>query len=255
MLISAAGDMGPDLAAHLETKKNAYERVFWCLIEHPKLFDSEPVYAHTYSLPKSSRETRVGFPEGKVAITEPMISKLKEHIQATFKLEERAKKCKMEKRRHIVVNLKRWVLLGVCAVAGIGLAHAGTIVSLDGPNDSSYVIGNSDPQYLANSWSATNAYTGVAISFQGNSFGGLGSVPETAYLMTKIGPGTTVAQQVATSNFSSPAGLGTINIFSGLSLGPGTYYLVLVGLKDPRAFGGWEGTDNPGNIALVTDTG
>lgn len=105
VLIAASGDQLPDLAIHLAARKNAYERAFWCLVEHPKLFDSEPVYAHTYSLPKSSRETRVGFPEGKVVITEAMINSLREHIQATFKREERAKKCKIDHREQDGVHL------------------------------------------------------------------------------------------------------------------------------------------------------
>lgn len=105
VLIAASGDQLPDLAIHLAARKNAYERAFWCLVEHPKLFDSEPVYAHTYSLPKTSRETRVGFPEGKVVITETMINSLREHIQATFKREERAKKCKIDHREQDGVHL------------------------------------------------------------------------------------------------------------------------------------------------------
>ncbi len=105
VLIAAAGDAGPQLAKHLETKRNAYERAFWCLVEHPGLFDCELVYAHTYSLPKSSRETRVGFPEGKLVVTDAMINNLKEHIQATFRPEERAKKCKIDYREQNGIHL------------------------------------------------------------------------------------------------------------------------------------------------------
>jgi len=84
VLIAAVGARGKELAAHLEGKKNAYERAFWCLVEHPKLFDSEPVYAYTYSVRQASRETRVGFPEGKVVITEAMIDQLRDKIKGTF---------------------------------------------------------------------------------------------------------------------------------------------------------------------------
>ena len=45
VLIAAARDQVPDIADQLATKKNAYERAFWCLVEYPKLFDSEQVYA------------------------------------------------------------------------------------------------------------------------------------------------------------------------------------------------------------------
>ena len=105
VLIAAARDQVPDIADQLATKKNAYERAFWCLVEYPKLFDSEQVYAYTYSLPKSSRETRVGFPEGKLAITESMINGLKEQIQVTYKGEERAKQCKIDHREQDGVHL------------------------------------------------------------------------------------------------------------------------------------------------------
>ncbi|MEP7365805.1 MAG: hypothetical protein ABI972_21330 [Acidobacteriota bacterium] len=105
VLIAASGDQCPEFAKQLAARKNAYERAFWCLVEHPKLFDSELVYAHTYSLGKTSRETRVGFPEGKVVITEAMINNLREHIQATFKPEERAKKCKIDHREQDGVHL------------------------------------------------------------------------------------------------------------------------------------------------------
>lgn len=105
VLIAAVGARGKELAAHLEGKKNAYERAFWCLVEHPKLFDSEPVYAYTYSVRQASRETRVGFPEGKVVITEAMIDQLRDKIKGTFKPEERAQKCKIDHREQDGVHL------------------------------------------------------------------------------------------------------------------------------------------------------
>ena len=40
VLIAASGDQYPGLAMQLAARKNAYERAFWCLVEHPKLFDS-----------------------------------------------------------------------------------------------------------------------------------------------------------------------------------------------------------------------
>jgi hypothetical protein len=64
-----------------------------------------------------------------------------------------------------------------------------------------------------------------------NSFlGPFGDVTGQAYLMTAIGPGTTVASQAATAPFFVPGTLVTptsADLFSGLSLGPGTYYLLL----------------------------
>jgi hypothetical protein len=54
----------------------------------------------------------------------------------------------------------------------------------------------------------------------------------TAFLMNQVGPGTTVANQLATTsfNFAVVANASTdvsyVNLFSGLNLGPGNYFLV-----------------------------
>ena len=100
VLIAAAGDHGLSIADDLAARKNAYERAFWCLVEYPKLFDSERIYAYTYSLPKSSRETRVGFPEGKIAVTEEIINDLRQQIKDAFKDEKRADVCTVDHREH-----------------------------------------------------------------------------------------------------------------------------------------------------------
>jgi len=95
-LIAASGDRVPDLATQLKSRKNAFERAFWCLVEHPELFDSEAVYAYTYSLPKTSRETRVGFPEKDITVDAAFIEKLKFGIGGTYKGEERAQMCRID---------------------------------------------------------------------------------------------------------------------------------------------------------------
>lgn len=85
--------------------------------------------------------------------------------------------------------------------------------------------GNTGEQILATSWSATSAYTDVGITaLLSGQFRG------TAYLTTTIGPGTSVAETIATAmldvnvNDTSPT---DIAIFSALSLAPGSYFLVL----------------------------
>lgn len=75
---------------------------------------------------------------------------------------------------------------------------------------------------VAEGWSLTSTFTNVSITA-----GLLSGSGYTAYLMNQIGPGTTVANQVAiASNFSIPTG-STPPIFTGLTLGPGNYYLVV----------------------------
>jgi hypothetical protein len=94
-----------DIADKLAAMKNAYERAFWCLVEHPQLFDHQRVYAYTYGLPRTSRETRVGFPDGKVDVTEAFIDNLKLHIKDVYKEEERAHLCRVDHREHDGVHV------------------------------------------------------------------------------------------------------------------------------------------------------
>jgi len=81
------------------------------------------------------------------------------------------------------------------------------------------------------SWNQTGSWTNVAIGANLATNNGLSTSTGTAYLMNQIGPGTTAANEV-TSPFSIVVtGNPGINVmtplFSGLSLGPGTYYLVI----------------------------
>ena len=91
-----AGERIPGLAKLLKSRKNAFERAFWCLVEHPALFDSEMVCAYTYSLPKTSRETRTGFPEKAITVDPEFIGLLKSQIGETYKGEERAQLCTID---------------------------------------------------------------------------------------------------------------------------------------------------------------
>jgi len=94
----------------------------------------------------------------------------------------------------------------------------------------------------AAAWSQTGTYTNVSIVIAADP-GGDGihnhTASGTAYLTTQVGAGTTVANEVARASYSvtgvafSP---GLVTLFTGLTLGPGTYYLVV----DPQNGGGWE---------------
>ncbi len=75
------------------------------------------------------------------------------------------------------------------------------------------------PALAAEGWSETSTYTNVAIS--ADLLAGPGY---TAWLMNQIGPGTTAANQVAVNNNFTANGSP---VFSGLTLGPGNYYLVI----------------------------
>jgi hypothetical protein len=124
---------------------------------------------------------------------------------------------------------------------------ANTIVSVTGPNagNTAYVVGGFVHQFLAASWSSSQAYSNVRVSFEGEGFS-----PVTAYLTTKIGAGTTVADQVGVNTVSPISGL--TDLFIGLSLPPGTYFLVLA--SGPTDNVGWFISDS-GPSTVTVDTG
>lgn len=143
------------------------------------------------------------------------------------------------------------LFLALCFFEPIG---ASTVVSIGGSNDTSYTLGTSADQVLVESWSSTNSYTGVSVSFVTND---LFSPPQlgvsgTAYLMSQIGSGTTVSDQIAKTSFTTnTAGISTISLFSGLTLGPGQYFLVLAGASSDRPWLTWEAS-NPQSGAVLT---
>ena len=95
------------------------------------------------------------------------------------------------------------------------------------------------------SWNQTGSWSNVAI---GANLVGNGLVVSTAtvYLMNQIGPGTTAANEVAPpvpiSTAANPGLNVMLPLYSGLSLGPGTYYLVFA--PDAGSVLGWDVTGN-----------
>lgn len=126
--------------------------------------------------------------------------------------------------------------------------RAGTIVSTLNVTGNSFLqighVNASFPDDVAEaSWTQTGSFSNVSVSAeidpglnQSSAFTGI------AYLMTQVGPGTTVSNEIANAPFSVT---GTefnptlVTLFSGLTLGPGTYYLVL-SAPASEPYGGWE---------------
>ena len=108
------------------------------------------------------------------------------------------------------------------------ITHAANIFTLSGPQP----FGFSGFPLLMQSWSQTTTYTNVSITMPLADF----STPVNAgvegkvYLMRQIGPGTTASSEVAPPlSISGLTGLPvTRTLFSGLTLVPGNYYVVLV---------------------------
>lgn len=137
--------------------------------------------------------------------------------------------------------------IGLCALGLLVAARcvsAETIASVANPNLNFSGIMTSVDEANEVSWTSANTYNDVSVSA---SFGQVAyaNASGTAYLMTQVGPGTTAAEQMAVASFTFPNSTGgAITLFQNLSLGPGSYYLVLYS-TDPVG-GGWlVSTSNP----------
>src|SRR6516164_4655644 len=88
---------------------------------------------------------------------------------------------------------------------------AGTIISVSGTSDASIVLIGNGVQ--AASWTQTASFEEVDISAMVR---GPATAIGTAYLTTTLGPGTTVADEVAKTGFSFPSTPSYVPLFSGL---------------------------------------
>jgi hypothetical protein len=143
------------------------------------------------------------------------------------------------------------------ASAALGLlialpVHAGTIVSVTGPVNAGFELGETIGTVIEVSFTITGTtYQNVNVSaVVGSTATTNPSI--TAYLTTQIGSGATSATEVAPPSTITPgAGPQNDTFFSGLTLGPGTYYLVLTGAANPSVQS-WKATTTP---TVTTDTG
>src|SRR5208283_4820476 len=104
-------------------------------------------------------------------------------------------------------------------------------------------------------WMTQSAFTNVNISvaLEGNA-GATG----VAFLMTRIGSGTTTANQAAEASFVFPSTSSLVSVLSGLNLGAGTYFLIIQQTATGSTGNGvWPGTTSPSltMAASVTATG
>lgn len=117
-----------------------------------------------------------------------------------------------------------WALSGLLIVGfTTGLAHADIIAGQGGT-----ATGTSSFNPQGVSWTQTAAYTNVSVTAELASMNAQGGGTGTVYLTNMIGPGTTAANEIAVATLSGVPGTATeVLVFSGLNLGPGTYYAVL----------------------------
>src|SRR5262245_57720969 len=133
------------------------------------------------------------------------------------------------------------------------------IISVTAPPALSTLIDASSA--VATSWSQSKPYTDVSIAVLVDS-AIVGQTPTAdAFLTTRIGPGTTTSDEIAHTRFTvpiegpicSPSSCGAmVTLFSGLSIGPGNYFLTL----SPNAMStgnvGWFPALNP---TVIVDAG
>ena len=89
-----------------------------------------------------------------------------------------------------------------------------------------FLLGN-DPEGV--SWTQTGSYSNVSISAFLSNSGATGTGSGTVYLTDSIGAGTTATiNEIAHTTVSGIARAPStaVGLFSGLTLGPGTYYLI-----------------------------
>jgi hypothetical protein len=108
-----------------------------------------------------------------------------------------------------------------------------TIVQRSGPQTSDYVI-DYHGQTLGVTWTQNSVFSGVSI------FATIALGPDAgyAYLTNQTGPGTTAANEIASGPFAFPATTTETLLFTGLTLGSGTYYLTLT-VTNPGSAGWW----------------
>ncbi len=131
--------------------------------------------------------------------------------------------------------MKRLLLVVLAPLAAMALP----VVSVEGPVSFTGSFGTN--QALTVGFSTVQDYANVRISAEIN---GLTTSQYTAYLTTDIGPGTTVADEFASTTQNLPGfGIPLTPIFTGLTLPAGTYYLTLFNSMDTS--GGWSSTGAP----------
>ncbi len=169
--------------------------------------------------------------------------------------------------KHVIRSLVQVLMIGTVGLLLIAPASADTIYIQDsgtGLIGSEFVGGGDLSRYGADypwsvGWSQTGTYTNVSISADVNIVGSPGDPPikptdtGLSYLTTQVGSGTTVANQIASGTFAGPSNWADnptpnwITLFTGLTLGPGTYYVTL----DTTGYGGGWRVDTTANLPAL----
>lgn len=138
------------------------------------------------------------------------------------------------------------LVLSMGVLAGsAAFAHAQTIAGYSGGTQT---IWANNPEAV--SWTQGFTYTDESINVDLSSTNPPYDGSGTVYLTDSLGPGTTSANILAqTTVVGVGFGPSSLTVFSGLTLGPGTYYIVTEG--DGSGGLGWDSTSSPTNLATA----
>jgi len=140
------------------------------------------------------------------------------------------------------VLTQRFFSLAVCAISTIALApnpvSAAALINVTGPTFDDIGLGvDTNGQQSGVVQFTTTGFTGGTISV---TLDGVGSAQTiTAWITNAIGAGTTVSNVLNSTTFSGPASANGVveSVFTGLTLGAGTYYLTLSALGQSNSTG------------------
>ena len=145
-------------------------------------------------------------------------------------------------RAHFIASA---VLLLATSGAFGAFAHADTLVNTTGTVSGLF---NNNPEGV--SWTVAGSYTNVSVSALISSGSPTQAGAGTIYLTDSLGAGTSTANVIAEAIISDLTYTPSANtsLFSGLTLGPGTYYLIS---SSNMGLGGieWEGLTGPATTA------
>jgi hypothetical protein len=136
-----------------------------------------------------------------------------------------------------------FALVCLLAAGSAASVHGAILFNVTGPLTSNTGLGetnfNTAQSAAGEEFTLTTTFTNVSFSM---TIDGTAGIPLTAWLTNKIGNGTNKNNVIATSTASPAAGVYTP--FSGLTLAPGTYFLVFAAVQQPNEVG-WEWTGTP----------
>src|SRR5262245_8578149 len=129
----------------------------------------------------------------------------------------------------VVASLRVGALIVILLLSAASPVGADILLDVGGVlGPGQFTAGCEGGEELAASWTFASTFTNVSILAYVGAFQGL-----TGYLTTNIGPSATANDMVAAP--VTIQGTGLVTVFSGLTLGANTYYLVI---GDPGC-GGW----------------